>query len=70
MFLHKKNINKKIQNLLKDITLKNIVDKKNLDDWDNTYKEIIDNIKSDIYKILLEHLIKTEDDIIKIIQNM
>jgi len=70
MFLHKKNINKKIQNLLKDITLKNIVDKKNLDDWDNTYKEIIDNIKSDIYKILLEHPIKTEDDIIKIIQNM
>ena len=72
MLLHKSKINEKFLNLLKDkdTILENISDKKSLSDWDNTYKEIMDNLKSDIYKILLEHPIKNEDDIIKIIQNM
>ena len=71
LLLHKKNISQKILDLLKDKSgkLGNLTDEESLV-WDNSYKEIMSTIKFEVYKILLEHDIKTENDIIKIILNM
>lgn len=72
MLLHKKNIHKKFLHLLKDnhTTQDDIVDESSTCNWDIAYKKIVDDIKSNIYKILLEYPIENEDDIVKIIFNM
>ena len=60
------------ESFLKDnhTTHDDIVDESLTCNWDIAYKEIVDDIKSNIYKILLEYPIENEDDIVKIILNM
>jgi len=72
MLLHKKNIHLKFLNILKDnLTIQNtaVCEDPSIN-WDITYKDIVDDIKSDVFKILLEYSIKKEADIESIILDM
>ena len=69
MLIQKSGLNELVVSLLKDQFSESKFDEEH-DNWEEDYKVLIESVKSEVFKILLKHPIRSSTDIQNIIKNL